>query len=175
MDLEIGVDDPVAEDVRALLAIHLASSRSATPVEYSFALDAEQLMDPGVTFFSARDGGRLVAVAALKRLNDGHAELKSMHTREADRGLGVGRALVEHILAFAAEEAYRRVSLETGTTAEFVAARILYSKCGFKPCGAFGGYSKSPYNAFMTISLDPEEVPPAPRGHTAVVADSSPT
>ena len=132
-------------------------------------------MDPGVTFFSARDGGRLVAVAALKRLDEGHAELKSMHTRESDRGVGVGRALVEHILAFAAMQAYRRVSLETGTTDEFVAARTLYAKCGFEPCGPFGGYSSSPYNTFMAISLDPEEIRPAPKGHTAVVTDSSRT
>lgn len=69
MQVEIGVDDPRAEDVRALLATQLAFSRGVTPVEYSFALDIVQLVDPGVTFFSARDAGRLVGVAALKRLD----------------------------------------------------------------------------------------------------------
>lgn len=81
---EIAIEDPRADDVRALLAIHLAFSRRATPAEYSFALDVEQLVEPGVTFFSARDAGRLIGVAALKRLDEAHAELKSMHTLAAE-------------------------------------------------------------------------------------------
>ncbi len=155
MQVEIGVDDPPAEDVRALLATHLAFSRGVTPTEYSFALDIVQLVDPGVTFFSARDAGRLVGVAALKRLDEAHAELKSMHTLETDRGRGVGHALVQHILAFAWEHGYRRVSLETGATEEFIPARSLYAKLGFGPCGPFGDYGASPYNTFMTTTFDP--------------------
>jgi putative acetyltransferase len=154
MNLEIGVDDPRADDVRALLMTHLALSRSLTPAEYSFALDVEQLLDPCVTFFSARQAGRLTGFAALKRLDQVHAELKSMHTREADRARGIGRALVEHILGFARKEGYRRVSLETGATDEFVPARSLYAKLGFSPCEPFGEYVTSPYNTFMTITLD---------------------
>jgi putative acetyltransferase len=154
--LEIAIDDPAADDVRALLATHLALARGSTPAEYSFALDVEQLRAPGITIFAARDGGRLVGVAALKRLDDDHAELKSMHTREADRGKGVGRSLIEQILAFAEERGYRRVSLETGTTGEFVPARALYARCGFEPCGPFGDYRPSPYNTFMTLSLERE-------------------
>jgi putative acetyltransferase len=154
MDVVIDVDDPLAEDVRALLAVHLAFSRSVTPAEYSFALDVEQLVDPRVTFFSARKAGEVVGVAALKRLDEFHAELKSMHTREAERGRGVGRAMVEHLLGFARREGYRRVSLETGATDEFVAARALYADAGFIPCEPFGEYTASPYNTFMTINLD---------------------
>lgn len=82
-----------------------------------------------------------------------------MHTREADRGRGIGRALVEAMLGFAGELGYQRVSLETGTTDEFVAARTLYVKCGFRPCGPFAGYSDSPYNIFMTIRLQPDAAP----------------
>ena len=151
----IGVDDPQADDVRALLAVHLAFSRGVTPAEYSFALDVEQLLEPGVTFFSARRAGTVVGVAALKRLDQSHAELKSMHTREAERNRGVGRAMVEHLFGVAREEGYLRVSLETGTTEEFTAARALYAKAGFRPCGPFGDYRPSPYNTFMTMDLDP--------------------
>jgi putative acetyltransferase len=125
-----------------------------TPVEYSFALDVDQLVDPSVTFFSARKGGRLVGIAALKRLDETHGEIKSMHTREAERGRGVGRALVEHILAFAREAGYRRVSLETGATEEFIAARTLYARAGFKASAPFADYRPSPYNTFMTMNLE---------------------
>lgn len=63
--------------------------------------------------------------------------------------------MVEHILSFARREGYRQVSLETGVTDEFERARALYAKAGFRPCGAFGEYEASPYNTFMTMSLEP--------------------
>ena len=76
-----------------------------------------------------------------------------MHTREAERGRGVGRALVEHVLVFARAAGYSRVSLETGATEDFVAARALYDSVGFEPCEAFADYEPSPYNTFMTMRL----------------------
>lgn len=158
MELDIRVEDPRADDVRELLATHLAFSRGVTPVEYSFALDIDQLVDSSVTFFSARRAGQLVGVAALKRLNETDSELKSMHTRESERGRGVGRALVEHILAFARGAGYRRVSLETGATGDFAAARSLYARVGFKPCAAFADYQPSAYNTFMTMSFESASV-----------------
>ena len=154
VDLEIAVDDPRAADVRELLAAHRAFSRAVTPAEYSFALDVDELAEPGVTFFSARSNGWLVGVAALKRQDDVHAEIKSMHTRQTRRRRGVGRALLHHVLDHARAAGYRRVSLETGTNDEFIPARTLYERAGFEPCGPFGDYAPSPYNTFMTISLD---------------------
>jgi putative acetyltransferase len=153
VNIEIAVDDPRAADVRALLAAHLDFSRSSTPPEFSFALDVDGLADPAVTFFSARRQGLLLGVAALKRLDADRAELKSMHTRAAERGRGVGRALVDHLLAYARRQGYREVSLETGTTEEFAAARALYRRAGFLPCPPFGDYEASAYNTFMTILL----------------------
>ena len=152
-DLEIDVDDPRRAPVADLLATHLGFSRAATPREYSFALDVERLADPEVTFFSARRGTVVAGVAALKRIDDSSAELKSMHTREEERGRGVARALVSHILGFARQVGYERVSLETGTTDEFLPARSLYASMGFMPCEPFGDYQASLYNTFLSIRL----------------------
>jgi putative acetyltransferase len=157
--IDVAEDDPRADDVRALLEVHLGFSRSATPAEYSFALDVDRLAGPDVTFFSARDAGRLIGIAALRRLDDRHAELKSMHTRETDRGHGAGRALVNHIVEFAWTSGYRRLSLETGTTEEFAPARALYAKSGFVPCEPFGDYRASAYNTFMTMDLELARTP----------------
>jgi putative acetyltransferase len=154
MRLVIAVDDPRAEDVRALVEAHLAFARSVTPAEGVFALGTEGLIDPAVTFFSARVDGELVGVGALKQLDATHAELKSMHTVEAARGRGVGRAMVEHLLSVAAERHYSRVSLETGTMDAFAPARALYSGAGFRECGPFGNYSASPTSTFMSIERD---------------------
>ena len=62
----IARDDPRAEDVRLLLQTHLAFSRDVTPAEYSFALDAEGLSDPGVTLFCARHNGELLGIGAQR-------------------------------------------------------------------------------------------------------------
>jgi len=146
----IAEDDPRREDVRALLGQHLAFARGVTPPEDVYALDLDGLLDPAITFFSVRADGELLGIGALKEIEPAHAELKSMHTAQAARRRGVGRALVEHLLAVAASRGVERVSLETGAMDAFAPARSLYAAAGFEPCGAFGDYRPSPNSAYMT-------------------------
>jgi putative acetyltransferase len=156
---EITADDPQATDVRELLERHLAFAHANTPPEHVHALDIEGLLDPAVTFVSFRRGGELLGVGALKQLDRHHAELKSMHTAQAARGRGIGRAILDHLIAVARERGCRRVSLETGTMDAFAPARSLYASAGFRPCGPFGDYSPSRSNTFMTLSLDAADSP----------------
>lgn len=149
----IAVDDPRAADVRALLEGHLAFADAHSPPEDVHALDVERLADPAISFFSARRNGLLLGVGALKRLDDEHAELKSMHTVSQFRGQGIGSAMLAHLLLLAHERGYRRVSLETGSMAAFAPARALYARAGFTPCEPFGDYVASPNSTFMTIIL----------------------
>jgi len=153
MDLVIAIDDPRLDDVRTLLDRHLAFARDVTPPDHVHAMGVDDLLGPVVTFFSARRDGVLLGVGALKRLDETHAELKSMHTSTAARGRGVGRAMVDHLLAVAADRGYQRVSLETGTIDAFAPARSLYTKIGFEPCAPFGEYTVNPHSACMTIDL----------------------
>ena len=153
MGLVVAADDPRVDDVRALLERHLAFAREVTPPEGVHALHLEGLLDPTVTFFSARLDDELLAVGALKELDASHGELKSMHTVEAARGQGVGRAMVDHVLSVAADRNYQRVSLETGTMDAFAPARSLYTKVGFRPCAPFGEYANGATSACMTIEI----------------------
>jgi putative acetyltransferase len=153
-DGQIAVDDPGRPDVRALLIRHRQFARTQTPPEHSFALDPDGLRDPAITFFSFRSGGELLGIGALKRLGPDHGEIKSMHTAVAARGRGVGRAMLSHLLATARTRRFRRVSLETGTTAAFAPARALYQSAGFIPCGPFADYQPSDHNVFMTRELE---------------------
>jgi putative acetyltransferase len=139
--------------VGALLDRHLDFARTTSPPGLSFALDLDGLLDPSILFVSAREDGRLLGVGALKRLDDGHAEIKSMHTAAEARGRGVGAAVLDHLLAEARAAGYRRVSLETGTTDEFVAAHRLYASRGFERCEPFGDYPVEPSSTCMTRSL----------------------
>jgi putative acetyltransferase len=152
-DFAIAIDDPRRDDVRALLERHLAFAKAVTPPEDVHALELDGLLDASVTFFSLRDDGRLLGVGAIKQLDPSHAELKSMHTVAEARRRGVGRAIVEHLLAVAAERGVSRVSLETGAMDAFAPARSLYASMGFEPCGPFGDYAPSANSAFMTRVL----------------------
>jgi putative acetyltransferase len=153
-DGQFSVDDPRSDDVRQLLARHLAFARAQTPREDDHALDPDGLLDPSVTFFSFRRAGELLAVGALKELDPLHVEVKSMHTVQRARRQGIGRAMLEHLLSVARERGYRRVSLETGSMEAFVPARSLYTAAGFVPCEPFGNYRPSPNSTYMTLMLD---------------------
>lgn len=151
----IALDDPRRDDVRALLARHLAFCHAESPPEHVFALDLEGLLDPAVSFFSLRDAdGTLLCVGALKEMGSSHAEIKSMHTAAEARGRGAGRAMVDHLLALARSRGISRVSLETGSQNSFAPARKLYERAGFAYCGPFGDYPDSEHSMFMTIELD---------------------
>ncbi|HTP18434.1 MAG TPA: GNAT family N-acetyltransferase [Solirubrobacteraceae bacterium] len=149
----IELDDPRADDVRALLAVHLTFARAQTPPEDAHAMDVDGLLDPAVAFFSYRDGGRLLAVGALKQLDPHHAEIKSMHTAQGARGRGLGRLMLDHLIAVARERGYKRLSLETGSMASFAPARSLYASAGFAVCEPFGDYPASPNSTYMTLAL----------------------
>jgi putative acetyltransferase len=116
-------------------------------------LPIDGLKHAAVTFWSARDGGELVAVGALKELGPDHGEIKSMRTAPAALGRGVGRAVLKHIMIEARSRGYRRLSLETGSTAPFAAALRLYESEGFVACGPFGDYEDTPFTRFFTREL----------------------
>ena len=151
----IAEDNPLRPDVTALLERHLAFAHEVTPEGHVHALDVARLLDPSVTFFSARRDGELLGVGALRELDPTHGEVKSMHTAPAARRQGVGRAMVEHLLDVARARGHERVSLETGTMEVFAPARELYAAIGFTRCAPFGEYTENPHSVCMTLALAP--------------------
>ena len=152
-ELSIAVDDPLSPGVNALLERHLTLMRATTPICEVYALDPHALTRPEITLFSARRDGRLLAVGALKEIDATHGELKSMHTAEAERRSGVGRRMLDHLLAVARDRGYGRVSLETGSMDAFAPARAMYASVGFAPCEPFGDYAPSDNSVCMTLAL----------------------
>lgn len=151
--LTIARADPLDPPVRALIDRQLSFGRSFTPPEFAHALEVEELVDQDVVLFAAREGSEVLAVGALKELDQRHGELKTMHTAEAARGRGIGRAMLDHLLSEARGRGYRRVSLETGTMDAFAPARALYESAGFRPCDPFGSYRRSHHSVYLTLSL----------------------
>jgi putative acetyltransferase len=151
--LTIDPDALTAADTRALAAAHLAGMHANTPAESVHALDLDALRGDGVRVWAARVDGELAGIAALSRLDERDAEVKSMRVAEAFLGRGIGRALVRHLVAEARAAGIRRLWLETGSTPDFVAARTLYAQEGFVECPPFGSYRPDPLSTFMTREI----------------------
>jgi len=149
--IEGGLDDP---RVIELLHTHLIRARAETARGSAHALDLSGLRAREVTFWSAWEGVAVVGIGALRRLDDGQGEIKSMHTAEAARGRGVGSAMLRHIMAAARARGMARLSLETGSWPYFEPARALYARHGFVACGPFGDYREDPNSVFMTRELN---------------------
>jgi putative acetyltransferase len=145
-----GLDDP---RVQALLEHHVRTARSETAVGSAHALDLDGLRSADMEFWSAWDGDTLLGVGACKRLSPSHGEIKSMHTRQANRRAGVGTAMLRHIIEVARTMGMTRLSLETGSWAYFNPARALYRSHGFVECPPFGDYAEDPNSIFMTLDL----------------------
>lgn len=149
----VSPDSPDDTDAQQLLAAHLNFANEHSPREDVHALDVSGLLGSDISFFSIRSEGVLLGVGAIKRIDDAHAELKSIHTAELARGRGVARAMVRHLVALARESGYLRVSLETGSMEAFAPSRNLYEGVGFEVCDPFNGYGPSPNSTFMTLVL----------------------
>lgn len=149
----IRVDDLAGPEIRALLEEHLRSMHELSPPESVHALDLAALRRPEITFWTAWSNGALLGCGALKELDPAHGEVKSMRTADAHRRTGVGRAVLEHIIAVARTRSYSRLSLETGSMEAFLPARRLYESFGFGYCAPFGDYAEDPNSVFMTRTL----------------------
>ena len=152
-ELVIAEEDPHTADVVEVLEAHLALMRRISPPGHVHALDLDGLTVPAITFLTARRHGDLLGVGALKVLDARRGEIKSMHTTAAARGQGVGRRLVQFVIALAAERELGWLGLETGTQAEFEPARSLYRSFGFTVCEPFGEYTVNPYSVCFDLDL----------------------
>lgn len=151
--LTITEDDLSAEDVQALVALHLGGMHAESPACKVHALPLEKLRQPGVTFYTAQVHGALAAMGAIKHLGDAHGELKSMRAAPEWRGRGVGEAMLVHLLGVARARGYSRVSLETGRTEAFAPAVALYRKYGFGECAAFADYVVDDFSQCLSLTL----------------------
>jgi putative acetyltransferase len=154
VQLDIRLDDLSDPRIAVFLEEHLADMRRVSPPESVHALDLQGLRHPDIRFWTAwrtaSDGPALVATAALKRLDPGHAELKSMRTAAELRGQGVAARMLAYVVDQARAQGYARLSLETGSQPFFAPARALYARHGFADCGPFGAYRPDPASQFMT-------------------------
>ncbi len=91
------------------------------PGEYSF---------PKGCILLALQDGESAGCVALRGLDDGVCEMKRLYVTSAFRGLGIGKALAEAVIAQARRKSYKRMCLDTIPSMH--EAQALYKSLGFK-------------------------------------------
>lgn len=151
--MKIIEDDLSGDEIRHLLQTHFDLMRSQGPIESCHVLPIEDLKTPSIKFWSIWGDGALLGCGALKDLGGGHGEIKSMHVYQNMRGKGISRKILMHIISYAKQNGFEKLSLETGSFDKFIPARKLYESFGFEYCEPFGDYVKDPNSVFMTKDI----------------------
>jgi len=154
--MSIEVEPARQPDVERMLAGSSAYVRTlGYPPEANFLLDVEQLEQPGVRVYVARDRfGTALGIAALiegPALGEGIGELKRMFVAERARSRGVAGRLLHTIETEALSRGLHQLVLETGTL--HLAAQALYAKHGYRRIEPFGQYVGEPYSVCMAKDL----------------------
>ena len=85
---------------------------------------------PAGRLYLALADGECAGCAALRAIDLARCEMKRMYVRPAYRGLKLGRALAERVVADARAIGYREMLLDT--LASMVSAQALYEHLGFR-------------------------------------------
>ncbi len=139
--------------VDELLKKHFIELRSVSPADSCHVLDIDGLKVSSIKFWSLWDNDKLIGCGALKFLEKGHGELKSIRVAESFRNKGYGIKVIQHLILEAKKLNIKKISLETGAGKFFLPARKLFEKCGFKNCKPFDKYKENPDSCYMCLQI----------------------
>jgi GNAT superfamily N-acetyltransferase len=122
-----------------------------------FTQELPHLLGPRGRILVARVDSEVVGVGALKPVDTTVAEIKRMYVRPQARGQGLGRAILETLLADARTIGYQVARLETATFMR--EAHALYRSLGFQDRPVFDRNESSlsgleSFMLFMELRLD---------------------
>ena len=141
-------------EVNELLKKHFVELRKASPEGSAHVLDIPGLKVPSIKFWSLWENDKLIGCGALKFLEKGHGEFKSIRVHDNYRKKGNGVKVIEHLIEKARKLKIKRLSIETGAGEYFEPARKLFKKCKFEPCEPFAHYKKDINSMYLTKLID---------------------
>ncbi|QFT89546.1 putative N-acetyltransferase YsnE [Bacillus sp. THAF10] len=152
--MQIKIDKIEEQVVIDFLKDHMYQLSLESPPESNHYLGIDELKREDVTFWTAWEDGELLGCGAIKEIEAGHGEVKSMRTSSKHLRKGVGKQILLRIIESAKLRGYHRISLETGSLQAFIPAQKLYESCGFTYCAPFADYQEDPNCVFMTLLLE---------------------
>jgi ribosomal-protein-alanine acetyltransferase len=114
-----------------------------------------ELLAPHTTYVVAEESSSLIGYAGLSKLaNSTSSDIQTIAVSESHRSLGVGRSLMESLLAFAKEQNAKEVFLEVRE--DKPTPQSLYSSLGFKAIDRRENYYQPDGVAAIVMRLDLE-------------------
>jgi GNAT superfamily N-acetyltransferase len=111
---------------------------------------ATEYAAPAGAFILAEEAGQYLACIGLRPFSEEVGEIKRLYVIPAARGRGLGRVLVERIIAAAREIGYRSLLLDTLPFMKD--AQALYLSLGFKPTTPYR-FNPIEGSAFLRLDL----------------------
>ena len=148
--IECNFDHP---EVHELLTKHFVELRAASPEGSAHVLDIPGLQDKSIKFWSLWNNDMLMGCGALKFLEKGHGEFKSIRIHNNFRRKGNGISVINHLINEAKKLNINKLSIETGAGDFFKPARTLFKQCGFEVCGPFAHYKEDINSVYFTKTL----------------------
>ena len=114
-----------------------------------------ELLAPHTTYVVAEESNSLIGYAGLSKLpTSTTSDIQTIAVSESHRGLGVGRKLMESLLAFAKEQKAKEVFLEVRE--DKPTPQSLYSSLGFRAIDRRENYYQPDGVAAIVMRLDLE-------------------
>lgn len=143
----ISVERPDTEDARALITELEAHLAPFYPIESRHGYSVEKLIDEDVAFFLIRVNGIPAGCGGVKLFGTDYGEIKRMYIRPQFRGLGLAKAMLDHLANYARDRGVTLLRLETGIHQH--EAIGLYERAGFETIPPFGEYKPDPLSRFF--------------------------
>ena len=140
-------------EVHELLIKHFIELRSVSPEGSAHVLDIVGLKDPTIKFWSLWEEDQLMGAGALKFLDKGHGEFKSIRVNDKFRNKKNGIKIIDHLINEAKKLNIKKLSLETGAGEFFLPARKIFIKSGFKVCEPFSHYKDDINSVYMSLLI----------------------
>jgi putative acetyltransferase len=142
--LDFSIVPPDSEIAKVLIGELDADLLTRYPGQWIHGLHPEDILDPDFIFVIGRIGSEPVACGALRKLEDGMAEVKRMFVRGPFRRKGYSRQILQCLESLALEYGWLTLRLETGTAQP--EANSLYESSGYRQIPCYGEYVGNPFS-----------------------------
>ncbi|WMO16816.1 GNAT family N-acetyltransferase [Pseudoalteromonas piscicida] len=130
-----------------------ALMNSLYPAESNQLSALRELCSPTAHFIGIIQHDEIIACGAIveKHHDCLYGELKRLYVKPNHRGLGLSKAILSELIAFADNRQYPLIRLETGVKQP--EALRLYARFGFIERKEFGDYKSDPLSVYMELKL----------------------